>query len=822
MTIAVGRVTKEENDLFDIMDDWLRRDRFVFVGWSGLLLFPCAYFALGGWFTGTTFVTSWYTHGLASSYLEGCNFLTAAVSTPANSLAHSLLLLWGPEAQGDFTRWCQLGGRQLGGLWTFVALHGAFATNRFHATFGVAAIFRFILFFQGFHNWTLNPFHMMGVAGVLGAALLCAIHGATVENTLFEDGDGANTFRAFNPTQAEETYSMVTANRFWSQIFGVAFSNKRWLHFFMLFVPVTGLWMSAIGVVGLALNLRAYDFTFYTKNILLNEGIRAWMAAQDQPHENLIFLRRLINLSGKLLGAHVAHAGLIEFWAGAMNLFEVAHFVPEKPILDTFPYFVSGVLHLISSAVLGFGGIYPRIEINDYNFGYSLNFVGLGAFLLVLKALYFGGVYDTWAPGGGIPGVIFGYLLKSHFGGEGWIVSVDDLEDIIGGHVWLGSICVLGGIWHILTKPFAWARRAFVWSGEAYLSYSLGALSVFGFNACCFVWFNNTAYPSEFYGPTGPEASQAQAFTFLVRDQRLGANVGSAQGPTGLGKYLMGNYAFWDLRAPWLEPLRGPNGLYLSRLKKDIQPWQERRSAEYMTHAPLGSLNSVGGVATEINAVNYVSPRSWLATSHFVLGFFFFVGHLWHAGRARAAAAGFEKGIDRDLEPFFSSTFNISLYKAVRKKNMIINMNIAFQLALISVPLVFASPDGWSNNKNVSFWIFIHIKMLFSILIDRHKLLYLVLPFIRTAKGYSRRWLIILTIGDRNSPKYLSNLLTSYWASISYKTKEEIIICEDAVHNNLKRKADTNRWLFIRFLTHKKEHREPLPNVPPKTYWAVV
>jgi photosystem II P680 reaction center D2 protein len=101
---------------------------------------------------------------------------------------------------------------------------------------------------------------MVGVARILGAGLLCAIHSATVENTLFEDGDGANKFHAFNPTQLEKTYSMVITNRFWSQIFGVAFSNKRSLHFFILFVPVTGLWMSAIGVVGITLNLWAYDF----------------------------------------------------------------------------------------------------------------------------------------------------------------------------------------------------------------------------------------------------------------------------------------------------------------------------------------------------------------------------------------------------------------------------------------------------------------------------------------------------------------------------------------------------------------------------------
>ena len=43
---------------------------------------------------------------------------------------------------------------------------------------------------------------------------------------------------------------------------------------------------------------------------------------------------RLINVSGKLLGAHVAHAGLMVFWCGAMTLFEVAHYIPEKPLYE--------------------------------------------------------------------------------------------------------------------------------------------------------------------------------------------------------------------------------------------------------------------------------------------------------------------------------------------------------------------------------------------------------------------------------------------------------------------------------------------------------
>ena len=88
--------------------------------------------------------------------------------------------------------------------------------------------------------------YWVGLYFLLVFIFLSAIHGAIILS------------RCISPTQPEETYSMVTAN--WSKIFGVAFSNKRWLHFFMLFVPLAGIWTSSIGIIGLAFNLRAYDF----------------------------------------------------------------------------------------------------------------------------------------------------------------------------------------------------------------------------------------------------------------------------------------------------------------------------------------------------------------------------------------------------------------------------------------------------------------------------------------------------------------------------------------------------------------------------------
>jgi len=429
---------------------------------------------------------------------------------------------------------------------------------------------------------------------------------------------------------------------------------------------------------------------------------------------------RFIELSGKFLGAHVAHSSLIVLWAGSMSLFEVSHYVPDKPLYEqgfilmphlatlafsvgpggqigsVYSYFVIGVLHLISAGVLGLGGIYhalfgpERLEETTYGFllgyqwqdrfrltailGAHLLSIGLAAGLLFAKAVYFGGLYDTWSSGGGDvrlvkhlsvslnPGVLLRYLSRSPFGSEGWIISVNTMEDLVGGHYWVSLYLLIGGVWHIQTTPFGIVVRSFTWSGEAYLAYTLSAVALSGFIASVFSWYNNTAYPSEFYGPTGPEASQAQSFTFLVRDRLLGIKISSSEGPTALGKYLMRSPSgeiifggetmrFWSMQAGWVEALRTAFGLDINKIQSDVSPWQERRAAEFMTHAPLGSLNSVGGVATEINSVNYVSPRSWLTCSHWVLAYFILVGHWWHAGRARSSALSSETGLSRMYEP---------------------------------------------------------------------------------------------------------------------------------------------------------------------------
>lgn len=257
---------------------------------------------------------------------------------------------------------------------------------------------------------------------------------------------------------------------------------------------------------------------------------------------------RFIDLSNTFIVAHVAQAALIMLWVGLFTWFELAKYNPTAPmyeqglillphlaslglgvgqggqVVNTFPYVAVGGFHLVAAGVLAWGAWFHREKLPaslemtappvvKFHFrwdderqlglilGHHLLILGLGALLLVAKAMFFGGLYDANLHQVRVVSqpnldVLALWDYRTH------LFDVNNLEDLVGGHILVAVLLFLGGTWHILVPPFGWVKNRFLFSADGILSYSLFGIALAGFAASYYCGFNTLAYPVEFYGPS--------------------------------------------------------------------------------------------------------------------------------------------------------------------------------------------------------------------------------------------------------------------------------------------------------------------------------
>ena len=307
------------------------------------------------------------------------------------------------------------------------------------------------------------------------------------------------------------------------------------------------------------------------------------------------------NRSGKFIAAHVAHAGLIVFWAGAFTLFELSRFDPSVPMGhqplivlphlatlgigfdangvamgDTKPVLAIAIVHLVSSMVLAAGGLLHslllpgNLEDSDvakarkFNIEWDnpdkLTFI-LGHHLIILGFAVIAfvewarvhGIYDPAI--GSVRQVEYELNLAKIWNHQTDFLTIDSLEEVMGGHAFLAFVEITGGAWHIATKQvgeYTKFKGKGLLSAEAVLSWSLAGIGWMAIIAAFWSAANTTVYPTEFFGE-----------------------------PLEL-KFSISPY--------WIDTVDLPDGEYTS--------------------------------------------RAWLANVHYYFGFFFIQGHLWHALRA--------------------------------------------------------------------------------------------------------------------------------------------------------------------------------------------
>ncbi|MBF2016189.1 MAG: photosystem II q(b) protein [Rivularia sp. T60_A2020_040] len=268
-------------------------DNRLYIGWFGLVMIPtlsiaAIVFIIAFIAAPPVDMTGWG-EPISGSLLQGNNIITAAVVPTSAAIGLHFYPVW---AAASFEEWlCNGGPYQLIVLHFLIGIYcyqdrewelsyrlgmrpwislafsapvsataavllvypigqGGFCEGM---PLGISGTFYFMFKLQAEHNFLMNPFHMIGVVGVLGGAFLSAMHGSLVTSTL-------NFPREHRHKQS--SYNFMAAHNYLGRLLWhrLSFINKRNLHLLLAIVPVVGIWSAALGVVSMAFNINGLNF----------------------------------------------------------------------------------------------------------------------------------------------------------------------------------------------------------------------------------------------------------------------------------------------------------------------------------------------------------------------------------------------------------------------------------------------------------------------------------------------------------------------------------------------------------------------------------
>jgi photosystem II P680 reaction center D1 protein len=293
------------NNWWDEFCDWITStENRLYIGWFGVLMIPTLCAAticfIIAYVAAPPVDMDGIREPVIGALLGGNNLITAAVVPTSAAIGLHFYPIW--EA-ANLDEWLYNGGPYqliilhfligvwcyLGRLWELSYRLGmrpwislAFSAPAAAATavfliypigqgsfsegmaLGITGTFNFMLAFQAEHNILMHPLHMLGVIGILGGALLGALHGSLVVSSLVRetsDMESANLGYKFG--QEETTYNLLAGHYGYVGrllIPAVGLKNSRTIHFRLAALPVIGIWCATLGVCVMAFNLNGFNF----------------------------------------------------------------------------------------------------------------------------------------------------------------------------------------------------------------------------------------------------------------------------------------------------------------------------------------------------------------------------------------------------------------------------------------------------------------------------------------------------------------------------------------------------------------------------------